>query len=76
MFEQIWIGVFGTMAIWLVGRLEHWRRWGFIFGLMSQPAWIYTAIKNEQWGILVLSFWYTYSWGQGVYNYWIKKRPQ
>jgi len=72
MFEQIWIGVFGTTAIWMVGRLEHWRRWGFIFGLMSQPAWIYTAIKNEQWGILVLSFWYTYSWGQGVYNYWIK----
>jgi small-conductance mechanosensitive channel len=70
---QIWIIIFGCSAIWFVGRLEKWKRWGYIFGLLSQPAWIYTSIYYNQWGVLILSLWYTYSWIQGVYNYWIKK---
>ena len=72
-FTQIWIILFGCSAIWFVSRLEKWKRWGYIFGLISQPAWLYTTYIHEQWGILLLSFFYTYSWGQGVYNYWIKK---
>lgn len=71
-FCQIWIAVFGGLAIWLVGRLERWGRWGYVLGLLSQPAWLYTAISHEQWGIAVLSLWYAYSWGQGVYNHWLK----
>jgi len=71
--SQIWILVFGCSAVWFVGRLEKWRRWGYILGLLSQPAWLYTSIVHEQWGIALLSVWYTYSWGQGVYNYWIKE---
>jgi len=71
---QAWIILFGIPAIWLVGRLEKWKRWGYIFGLLSQPAWLYTSIVNEQYGIMVLVLWYTYSWGQGVYNYWIKDK--
>ena len=69
---QVWIMVFGCSAIWFVGRLESWKRWGYILGIMSQPAWLYTSIKHEQWGIAALSMWYAYSWGQGVYNYWIR----
>jgi len=34
-------------------------------------AWFYTSITNEQWGIVALSAFYTYSWGMGIYNYWI-----
>ena len=69
---QIWIIVFGCSAIWLVGRLEKQKRWGYVLGLMSQPAWFYTAIEHDQWGILALSLWYTYAWAQGIYNYWWK----
>lgn len=69
---QIWIGVFGIAAIFCVSRLEKWRRWGYIFGMIYQPAWYITTYLNEQWGILFLSLFYTYSWGQGIYNYWIK----
>lgn len=68
---QIWIAVFGCSAIWLVSRKESWRRWGFILGICSQPAWFYTTYVNEQWGIFTLAFLYTYSWCQGIYNYWI-----
>ena len=72
-FAQGIIFVFGATAIWLVGRLEKWSRWGYICGMISQPAWYYTAYINEQWGIFFISFFYTYSWCQGIYNHWIKQ---
>ena len=72
-FIQSWIIIFGCSAIWFVGRTEKWKRYGYILGLLSQPAWLYTSIKSNQWGIFILSLWYTYAWGQGVYNYWIKR---
>lgn len=73
MIDQIGITIFGCSAIWLVGRKEHWKRWGYILGMCSQPFWLWAAVKAEQWGIVLLTFWYTYSWGQGIWNYWIKK---
>lgn len=69
---QIAIMIFGGLAIWLVGRKEHWSRWGFIVGLIGQPFWFYTTYVNEQWGIFTMCFIYTYSWGQGIWNHWIK----
>lgn len=68
---QIGLTIFGCAAIWFVGRKESWRRWGFIFGMLSQPFWFYTAWKHEQWGIFILCLWYTYSWGQGIWNFWV-----
>lgn len=72
-FSQIGILIFGCSAVWFVGRREKWKRWGYILGLCSQPFWFYTTITHGQYGIALLSLWYTYSWGQGVYNYWIKE---
>ena len=71
--SQSFILLVGGAAIWLVGRKEEWRRWGYVLGLVSQPFWFYSTIRTEQWGMFVLSLWYTYSWGQGVYNYWLAK---
>ena len=72
-FCQIWIVLCGGASIWLLSRLEHWKRWGYILGLLSEPAWLYISITNKQYGITVLVIWYTYSFAQGTYNYWIKK---
>lgn len=69
---QIGILIFGCSAVWFVGRKERWKRWGYILGLCSQPFWFWTTITHEQYGIALLSLWYTYSWGQGIYNYWIR----
>lgn len=69
--SQVAIAVFGASAIWFVGRKEHWKRWGYILGVLGQPFWFYTTIVNEQWGIFALCLFYTYSWLQGVWNYWI-----
>jgi len=73
---QIIIIVFGATAIWFVGRREVWKRWGYILGLCSPPAFLYTAWQHKQWGILLLSLWYTYLWGQGIYNYWVLKEEK
>lgn len=69
---QMAILLFGCSAVWLVGRAEAWRRWGYIAGLCAQPFWLFTSVKHDQWGIAILSLWYTYSWTQGIYNYWIR----
>lgn len=72
--EQIFIFIFGASGIWFVSRIEHWKRWGYILGMCGQPFWFYSAWNNEQWGIFLLSCFYTYSWGQGIWNYWIKNK--
>jgi hypothetical protein len=67
MIEQIWITVLACAAMLFTSRTS------CILGLISGPAWIYIAVHNGQWGILVISIWYTYTQGQGVYCHWIKK---
>ena len=68
---QIWIIICGCASIWFIGRVESWKKWGYLIGLCSEPAWVYTTVKHEQWGILLLTIWYAYAWWQGIYNYWI-----
>ena len=67
---QFGLGIVGASAIFLVSRDN---RWGFVLGLLSQPFWFMTAFINEQWGIGVLSIFYTYSWWSGVYNKFIAR---
>jgi len=72
LLAQIGIVVFGVLSVWFVGRKESWSRWGFVFGLLSEPFWVYETISKEQWGILALTLFYAYAWGQGIYNNFIK----
>ena len=72
--SQVGILLFGCTAVWLVGRKEDWRRWGFVLGLCSQPFWLYSSIAHHQWGVAALSVWYAYAWAQGIYNYWVAPR--
>jgi len=72
MLVQLGILVFGCSSIWIVGRPEHWRRFGYILGLLSQPFWFYMAIKTGQWGVFTLSLFYSYSWAQGVWFHLVR----
>jgi len=69
---QIIILILSAASIWLVTREEDWKKYGYIIGLLSQPFWAYSSFVNEQWGIFALTLFYTYSWSQGIYNYFIK----
>ena len=72
---QFFILFFSAAAIWFVGRKESWSRWGYIFGIISQPFWLYATFMDQQWGMFTLSLVFSYSWSQGIYNYWIKAEP-
>lgn len=78
MIIQICIFIFSASAVWFVSRKEPWRRWGFVLGLCGQPFWFYSAITKQQWAIVALCVWYTYSWGMGVWNHFdfnFKSKP-
>jgi len=71
--SQAMIFLFGASAVWFVGRKEEWRKWGYVCGLLSQPFWFFITIVKGEWFLFSLCLIYAYSWGQGFYNYWIKK---
>lgn len=47
-------------------------RWGWAFGLASQPFWLAATWGTAQWGIFALSAWYTFHWARGVWNFLAK----
>lgn len=71
--SQVGMLLFGGLAIFFVSKKNKWMRWGYIFGLIGQPFWIYMAVKTDQWGMLALTIFYTFNWMKGIYNYWIKE---
>ena len=68
---QGFIFIFSASAIWFVSQNKSYRPVGYLIGLFSQPFWFYTTITNDQWGLILLSLFYTYSWSMGVYNFTI-----
>lgn len=77
MWGEIGIMFFGALAIYLVGKKNSkYQKWGYVLGLMGQPFWFWVTIENEQWGILIMTIFYTYSWVNGIYNHWFKKEKE
>lgn len=73
-FDQIAIAFTGVTALWLSqDSRESVRRWAPIFGLCAQPFWFYTTYTHQQWGALVLCFFYLSAWVRGFWTYWIRK---
>ncbi|BAQ84261.1 hypothetical protein [uncultured Mediterranean phage uvMED] len=74
MIEQIGIALTGVVAIYLTQQSNNkLKKYACLFGLAGQLFWFYSAISAEQWGIVIVCCFYTYSWALGVYNNWIKK---
>ncbi|RZA06439.1 MAG: hypothetical protein EOO68_04945 [Moraxellaceae bacterium] len=72
MLIQIIIALTGVISIWLSQDNNPRRKYACIIGLIGQPFWFYHTYTTQQWGIFLLSFFYTAAWMNGVYNYWIK----
>lgn len=76
MIDQIAIAALGVTSIFLSQSLSpKLRRSACLFGLASQPFWMYSAITAGQWGIFVLTLFYTAAWARGVWNFWLKQPP-
>lgn len=78
MIAQIFIAVFGVLAIWFTQQANQDRKkYACIFGLIAQPFWFYATWQSQQWGMFALCYAYTGAWLIGVYNYWVaKSQPQ
>ena len=69
--SQLLILVTGVLSIYLVGSPNaETRLKAGIIGLIGEPGWFITAFLNEQLGIMILAFIYSYNWGRVVYNNW------
>ena len=75
MIDQAAIALTGCLAIWLTNSDGPERRYAPIFGLLGQPFWMYAAYSAEQWGILVLTIWYTAAWWRGFRTHWMRRGP-
>lgn len=67
--SQFGMLIFGVTAIVLVARKN---KWGFVFGLLSQPFFFITSYLNRQWGLFILAIAYTASWTYGMYMWFYK----
>ena len=69
-FAQVWLPLTGLPAIYCVSRKSGWAP---LFGLLGQPAWIYSAAYTRQWGMLVLNLVYAGMWALTARRWWAKK---
>jgi nicotinamide riboside transporter PnuC len=69
---QIGVFIFGVLGIFLVARKN---KWGFVFGLLAQPFWLITSYTHGQWGVFLVTIFYTGSWFYGIYVWFGKKTP-
>lgn len=69
---QIGLVIFGVLAVWLSQSASpSRRRWAPIVGMLGQPFWF--AAAWGQPGMLVVVSLYTYCWGQGIWNHWLRR---
>ena len=66
--SQIAILIFSSASIWAFAGTNH-RRLGFVLGLCGQPFWIYTTFTTGQWGMFLVSLWFTGNHVRGLFNY-------
>lgn len=70
---QAAILILSAAAMWLVsGRSRH-ARLGWALGLASQPFWLWETWQAEQFGMFLLSLYYTAMWSRGLLNYTERK---
>jgi hypothetical protein len=68
---QVGLAVFGVIAIYLVNSKGPYQKYGCLFGLAGQPFWFWSAYQAQQYGVLLLCCFYTFSWAQGVDYKWL-----
>lgn len=72
--NQAAIFVLSILSVWCVtSRSEAVRRWGPVFGLCSQPFWLYATWRAGQYGMFSVSVIYTGMWARGIFNSWWAK---
>lgn len=71
MIEQVGIIIFSCTSVYLFSTKDYYK-YGFVVGLLGQPLWIHTSFANEQWGIFIVSLWFTFAHLKGLKTHWRK----
>lgn len=71
--DQILLGVLSVLAVACTQANYPIHKWAPIFGILSQPFWLYSTWTAGLYGIFLLSVLYTLIWAYGCWKYWIKK---
>jgi hypothetical protein len=66
---QVWLPITGLPAMYFMSKKNNL---GPLFGLLGQPAWIYSAVHTGQWGMLSLNTAYAVMWVLTAYRWWLK----
>lgn len=66
--QQFFILLCSGISIWAFAGIKY-KRLGFIFGLISQPFWFWSSFQTQQWGIFIVSIWFTINHIRGLYNW-------
>lgn len=64
--------LFSGAAILAIALKRPWSKWGFVLGLLSEPFYLGTALIHRQWGLLLLTVWWTGSWAFGAWTHFRK----
>jgi len=67
MVAQIAIVLFSGVSIWALAGKRY--RLGFAVGLLGQPFWIYAVAVEGQWGMLIVSVWFTINHARGLWEH-------
>ena len=71
---QAIILVCSSASIWgMASKSSKYKRIGFTCGLCGQPFWIYTTFVSGQWGMFLVSLWFTGNHIRGLINHGRKK---
>lgn len=67
MIPQIAIFFFSGFSIWALSSKRYWL--GFATGICAQPFWIFSTFHEGQWGMFLISLWFTANYARGLWNH-------
>lgn len=72
MIDQVVIAVCGIGSVFLSqDPSPNRRRYACLVGITAQPFWVYATWTAGQWGLLLLTGFYTAAWLRGIWNHWL-----
>jgi hypothetical protein len=66
MINQIAIVFFSGLSIWALSGKRY--KLGFITGLCGQPFWFFASVSDGQWGVFLVSLWFTINHIRGIWG--------
>ncbi|MBR8137216.1 hypothetical protein [Burkholderia cenocepacia] len=71
---NLWMIASAAGAVYLLNGTPRQQRWGAVVGLVGQPAWLYLTWSTLEWGMFVVSVFFTGCYVRGVWRGFFQTR--